>query len=156
MLNLLPLTGFLCAAVCLYSIQFSKGEVPLKEKDILQQWNKEKKNNRVCLKYFSSTIKQMCFSKYVEPTDFRSRSGVYDNITRSRKKKAKLNLSGLGCGLVVSSCESCNDVRLQQNSKNFCITRLTLSFLWKTFPWNSLLVTTKTTMNLTNKQYVKL
>jgi hypothetical protein len=34
MLDLLPLKGFLFAAVCLHSIQFSKGEVSLKEGDI--------------------------------------------------------------------------------------------------------------------------
>jgi len=87
MLNLVPLTGFLRAAVCLYSIQFSKGEVSPEKEDILQQRNKEKKNNRVCLKHFSPTINQRWFSKHAEPTNLKCRSGKQGNIKVSSRKK---------------------------------------------------------------------
>jgi len=87
MLNLLPLTGFLRAAVCLHSIQFSKREVSPQEEDILQQRNKEKKNNRVCLKYFSPTINHRWISKHAEPTNVKDRSGEQDNIKVSSRKK---------------------------------------------------------------------
>jgi hypothetical protein len=42
MLNLLPLTCFLCADVCLQPIQRSNGEASQTEENVLQQWNKEK------------------------------------------------------------------------------------------------------------------
>jgi len=89
MLNLLPLTGFLRAAVCLHNIQFNKGEVSPQEEDILQQRNKEKKNNRICLKYFSPTINQMWGSKHAEPTNLKGRSGEQDNIKVSSEKKGR-------------------------------------------------------------------
>ena len=87
MLNLVPITGFLRAAVGLHSIQISKGEVSPQEEDILQQRNKEKKNTRVCLKYFSPTINQRWVSKHAEPTNLKGRSGEQDNIKVSSRKK---------------------------------------------------------------------
>jgi hypothetical protein len=87
MLNLLPLKGFLHAAVCLHSIQFSTEKVSAEEEDISQQRNKKKKNNRVCLKYISPTIYQMWFSNHAEPTNLKGRSREQDNIKMSLRKK---------------------------------------------------------------------
>jgi hypothetical protein len=87
MLNLLPLTGFLRAAVCLHRIQFNKGEISPQEEDILQHRNKEKKNNRLCLKYFSTTISQKWVSKHAEHTNLKGSSGEQDNIKVSSRKK---------------------------------------------------------------------
>jgi hypothetical protein len=47
MLNLLPLTGFLCADICLHAIQRSNGEASQTEENVLQQWDKEKENYTV-------------------------------------------------------------------------------------------------------------
>jgi hypothetical protein len=71
----------------LHSIQFNNGEGSAHEEDILQQRNKEKKNNRVYLKYFSPTINQRWVSKHAEPTNLKSKSGEQVNIKVSSRKE---------------------------------------------------------------------
>jgi hypothetical protein len=43
MLNLLPLTGFLRAAVCLHNMQFSKGEVSPRRKTFCNKGTRRKR-----------------------------------------------------------------------------------------------------------------